>query len=691
MTVSQSSTKVCPVTRKGLIKTSGISSLLSGALLLTGLLAFNPNALAANGTWSGATDNNWATGGNWAGGVPGATGTTNNGDTATFTGSPTNKSPIVDAGRNLKNIIFDGATGQFNTGTMSGNALLLSDSGTISLNSNTTISQNLKAPLILEGTSYTINDDSASNSVALKIGDSAVTTASGTAISGVAGDVVLTLSGNHVSGTSQDTQSRINGAIVNGSANSLSILKTGAGTWTLQGTSNYTGSTVIREGALRIANILAVSGNTAPIQLGDASTSNSDVAFFDAATGNTFTRSITVNGTGSGKAIIGVDSAIGGAVTFATGTISLNRNVILQGGSTTNSTIFNGLITGNGNIEISSIAATQGGRVSLGNINNNFVGNVTVDANAALLLANGSGSGAGVITDTANVQVDGSMYVNNRATDANQGEIINALSGTGTIQTSTNVNKILTVGSAGGSGSYSGIIRNTDGVTGTGTMSFVKVGSGTQTLSGNNTYSGTTFVSAGTLLVNGAHAGAGAYTVAGTLGGSGSITTAGNAGVTLNAGAHLSPGGALSPGALTMDLGSGSLNLSAALAATNSQALQFTLNGIGSSDEIILSNAASLLNIGTGSLEFDDFAFTTGGGFGAGVYTLFDTSNSIVGSLGANLTGTIGGFNGTLSLANGGQDIVLTVSAIPEPGTVALLVAGLGLIAFIRRHRRVAA
>lgn len=650
-------------------------------------VALSATSRAADATWTGATSNDWTISGNWAGGVPGATGSTTNTDTATFTGNPTNKSPIIDAGRNLKNILFAGASGQFNTGTMTGNALLLSNSGTISLNSATTISQNVRAPLVLEGTSYTFNDDSTSNSVALHIGDPATTVGSGTAVSGVSGDVVLTLSGNHLSGTSQDTQSRINGAIVNGTANSLSVLKVGVGSWTLQGTSNYTGSTIIREGTLRVANILAVSGNTAPIQLGDAGTGNSDVAFYDAATGNTFARSITVSGTGSGKATIGVDSAIGGFVTLS-GTVTLNRDVILQGGSTTNNVNITGLVTGTGNIEISSVASVSGGRVSLNNASNNFAGNVVVDANANLILGNASGTGAsGVITDTANVQVNGLLNVNNRATDNNQGETINALTGSGTIQqTTTATNKILTVGFANGSGTFSGVLRNNDGVS-TGNMSLVKLGSGTQTLSGNNTYSGTTLVSAGTLLVNGTHTSAGAYTVAGTLGGNGSISTAGNAGVTLNAGAHLAPG-AGTPGTLTMDLGAGSLSLSAAVAATNSQSMQFDLDVLGNSDRIVLSNALSVLNIGSGGLEFDDFAFTLGGSFGAGVYTLFDTSNTIAGTLGANLTGSLGGYNAAISFANGNQDIVLTVTAVPEPGVSALLLGGLGLLTLACRCRR---
>lgn len=104
----------------------------------------------------------------------------------------------------------------------------------------------------------------------------------------------------------------------------------------------------------------------------------------------------------------------------------------------------------------------------------------------------------------------------------------------------------------------------------------------------------------------------------------------------------------------------------------------------------MLSNASSALNIGNGVLEFDDFAFTLGGGFGAGTYALFDTESTILGSLGTSLTGTLGGMNATISLTNGGKEIIMTVAAVPEPKTTALTVAGLGLLALAWRRRRLA-
>jgi hypothetical protein len=99
------------------------------------------------------------------------------------------------------------------------------------------------------------------------------------------------------------------------------------------------------------------------------------------------------------------------------------------------------------------------------------------------------------------------------------------------------------------------------------------------------------------------------------------------------------------------------------------------------------------LSIGTGVLEFDDFVFATSGGFGAGTYTLFDTSNVIANVsnyLGTNLTGLVGGLNGTIGYSLDGKDIILTVTAIPEPATygalAGLALSGLSLTSIIRRR-----
>lgn len=196
-------------------------------------------------------------------------------------------------------------------------------------------------------------------------------------------------------------------------------------------------------------------------------------------------------------------------------------------------------------------------------------------------------------------------------------------------------------------------------------------------LSGTNTNSGTIAVSPGsTLLVNGITTG-GAYTIASgaTFGGTGTVDlSVANGSVTLGNGSLLQ---ATSADTLTFNLGTGVLNVSGAL-ANASPSMVFTLGAPGS---VVVS--ATSTNIGSGVLEFGDFNFTAGTGFGAGTYTLF---TSFVGTMGVNLTGTVGGLDAAISQS--GNDIILTtVSAVPEPSTFAAL-AGVGVLGAALLHRR---
>ena len=153
----------------------------------------------------------------------------------------------------------------------------------------------------------------------------------------------------------------------------------------------------------------------------------------------------------------------------------------------------------------------------------------------------------------------------------------------------------------------------------------------------------------------------------GTLGGSGLIDLSSvNLGVTNKNGGKISPGASTATaGTLTLALGSGFLDVSGGLGTAGS--LAFDLAGITASDKIVLNSGT--LNIGSGLLNWNSFAFNNLGGLQAGTYTLISTPNVISGSLGSSLTGVLGTYNGTLALSGDSKSIILTLVAptLPVP------------------------
>jgi len=212
----------------------------------------------------------------------------------------------------------------------------------------------------------------------------------------------------------------------------------------------------------------------------------------------------------------------------------------------------------------------------------------------------------------------------------------------------------------------------TGNLSGGGTL--VYGGPGTLTLSGSNSYTGATNVNAGTLLINGDQTGAtGNVTVASgaTLGGAGIIGGA----VTVSDNAILAPGAS-----------AGTLTLGGSLALNPLSLLSFelgTTNSFGVGNDLVAVNGAFVLDGKLNVTQLPSFGPQLGGA--AGVYELFtyNTGNSftdnglLINSLGPNSSGWIG----TIVASNG----QVTLSVIPEPASLALLV--FGALALLRRRK----
>ncbi len=230
----------------------------------------------------------------------------------------------------------------------------------------------------------------------------------------------------------------------------------------------------------------------------------------------------------------------------------------------------------------------------------------------------------------------------------------------------------------------SGKITDSSATFGTGmTEAVEKTGAGTLILSNSaNSFVAPTTVVGGKLLITGNTTTGGTITVdsGAAFGGAGGTITSTGITVASGGGLSVSGGGAVTAGTMTLALtgGTNTLDISAT-AGTGAGELTFVLGT--AHDEVKLSSGT--LVIGNGTLSLADFTILAGSGFGAGTYTLFDTSSpaGINGTLAANgLTETIGGYSYTLvegvDAGTLDQNIDLDVIAVPEPGSLALMLFG---------------
>ncbi|MEN8791538.1 MAG: autotransporter-associated beta strand repeat-containing protein [Lentimonas sp.] len=555
-----------------------------------------------------------------------------------------------------------------------------------------------------------ISNDSADNS------DLTFTAANGTWNWTTAATAASSLLEFTLSGTSTGTTTFTNSLIEDaGATDRTKFVVNTAGTVVLNAANSYTAGTDIQDGILQLNN--AASAGTGAIDVQD----NNGQLLLNG--GINVTNALTLSGKGSGITGDSVNLALassGGAANEYSGDITIGGTEVSMGnvsGSDSSLTVSGGIdLNGNklslrGNAQDMTLSGKITGtgtglivnsttaNVTISNNTNDFDApiNLSVVRNLKYTSISNVGGGASALGAATTVE-NGTINIDNGnsftrldyigTADASTDRVLH-LDGIGgdiiLVNSSTSPTKLTFTGdisrdaaqtgglvlqpNSGNTIEFSGVLSD-DGSANR--LKNRSTSSGTVILSGDNTYTGTTIVDASSImLVNGTTSGQGAFTVAGTLGGNGTIGTD-NANVFITG--TLSTGNGNSPDTLTMDLGTGSLDVSGA------DNLIFEL---GTTSDLVVLTSGSL-DLGVGVIGFSDFTFNNIGGFTEGEYALFDTDSAIIGSLDAgDLSGFINGLESTLSLS--GNNFLVTV--VPEPSAYVLL-GGLCALVFVMMRRR---
>ena len=301
-----------------------------------------------------------------------------------------------------------------------------------------------------------------------------------------------------------------------GIVGTASVTLQGTGLVALANSNSYTGTTAINGGTLQIGN-----GSTGSLGAGgnySATILNNGALVVNTTTNETFGGVISGNGglrqSGNNVLTLTAANTYTGATTVNGGTLA-----ITQVGSGSN----NGNVGSGGNTQLTTSALNvssgavatlnTGGAFCSANNGTTLSGSGTIqlaggtwwlgNANGGTVIAMSPGglinvkSGAKLTNDYSNANWSGNqgnLNVNGSFDLRNNSAYVDALTGTGNVY-DAGFADTLTVGIAGGSGTFSGNI----GPNGT-TIKLTKSGSGIQVLNGNNnTYSGTTNVNGGTL------------------------------------------------------------------------------------------------------------------------------------------------------------------------------------------------
>lgn len=348
------------------------------------------------------------------------------------------------------------------------------------------------------------------------------------------GTSILTVGNGNGTGT-------FNGVIQDGGVGRVvALTKTGTGTQTLVGDSNYSGVTTINGGTIVISHanalgstagnttIAATGATTGPrLALSGGITSPENITITGATETSGFEgaiRNTSGNNTLGGNIVLSSPTA-GIRLDATAGTLTFSGNISQTGTSRTlgltpaassTITVNNPIANNGGQLTVACYIDGTAGTVVLNGVNatnGTGIGNTTVFQGGTLKLGvsnalntsgtlniGGSGS-APATTDIGTFDLAGfNQTVNALVGTTRSGgnanstrRVTNSATGSGT--------STLTVGNGNGSGTFNGVIQ--DGSTAK--IALIKTGSGTQTLAGVNTYSGDTTINQGTLTLNNAN------------------------------------------------------------------------------------------------------------------------------------------------------------------------------------------
>lgn len=413
----------------------------------------------------------------------------------------------------------------------------------------------------------------------------------------------------------------------------------------LSGANAYTGVTTLTSGTLEVTSL--ANGGTSTTAAAAAALGSSQLQLASVS-GLTVGQTITANGIAAGTTITAIDTGTN-TVTLSTATIAA-----ISSGATT--------VTGTANsLGLSTNAATNLILTSGSTLKYTGSGSSTdrlfrlSGGNASTFTIDSSGTGAVAFTNTGSIE-----HANSNVTRT-------------LVLTGTNTDN----------NSMAAVITNS----GTAVTSLTKSGAGKWILAGANTFGGATTVNAGTLIVGNSVSSSynSAITVnAGTVGGLGNSSknvTIGNG--TGGNDAFISPG----------DGGIGTFATTGSMSLLADAVFRFELRGNGTPAADVLQ--ASSVSINSSAL----FSFTLLGDVSGLVvgqtFTIINNtgvadisggfSNLTAGGIynaGSGLTFSVSGGAGSY-----GNDLVLTVATVPEPGTVALVTLA-GLSAVLLRRRK---